>query len=304
MKHKIVVTKDLNFYPDQKERLEKLGEIKYYSDEAESVDVWLDRCKNKEIICTGGFGFKSDNLYKLKNVFISLPFVGFGVLDKDKLKNNNIKISNSPGCNKEAVAEWIIGMLLMYFRKLNKYNRIKEFDKKEFLESGTSLFNKNITILGKGYIGEHLGKICKGFDMKVVFFKRGDNLKDSVKNADIIVNCLSLNKSTQDLLDSDFFNSLKKGSLFVSTSKSQTYDIKELIKAIKNNILIGAIDDTASSDIGDITSKDYKLLLTNQKIFVTPHMAWNSDSERRKANDIMIDNIEAYLNKKQINIVI
>ena len=195
-------------------------------------------------------------------------------------------------------------MLLMYFRKLNKYNRIKEFDKKEFLESGTSLFNKNITILGKGYIGEHLGKICKGFDMKVVFFKRGDNLKDSVKNADIIVNCLSLNKSTQDLLDSDFFNSLKKGSLFVSTSKSQTYDIKELIKAIKNNILIGAIDDTASSDIGDITSKDYKLLLTNQKIFVTPHMAWNSDSERRKANDIMIDNIEAYLNKKQINIVI
>ncbi len=39
------------------------------------------------------------------------------------------------------------------------------------------------------------------------------------------------------------------------------------------------------------------------KIVVTPHIAWNTDAERRKANDMMIDNIEAWINKKPINLI-
>ena len=70
MKKKIVVTKNLSFYPDQLERIKLLWEVILYDKEASSEEEWLSRCQWAEIICSWGFGFKSNQLYKLKNVFI------------------------------------------------------------------------------------------------------------------------------------------------------------------------------------------------------------------------------------------
>lgn len=300
---KIVVTKNLDLYEDQSKRLDGLGDVVYYDDSPETVDEWLERCKDADIICTGIFGLKSEKVYELKDVFISLPYVGVEFLDKERLKERNIIVSNSPGCNKEAVSEWIVGMMLMFFRRLSELNRVTDLPKDEILKITTSLYDKNITILGAGDIGKQLGKICDSLGMKVNFFQKGDNLIDSIKNADVIANCLSTNPSTIGLLDKDFFNSLKKGSLFISSSRSQIYDILALKDALDKGILIGAIDDSASSVVGDVDDVEYKNLLSHPKILVTPHISWNTDVEKRKANDMMIDNVEAYLKGEPINLI-
>jgi len=303
MTPKIIVTKDLKFFEDQIKRLESLGDVTFNNDDPKSTEEWLERCKDADIICTGIFGLKSDKIYELNSVFISLPFVGVEFLDKKKLKENNIIVSNSPGCNKEAVAEWIIGMILMYFRRLSELNKATDLPKKEVLKTATSLYNKTITILGAGNIGKQLARICESFGMKVIFFKRDDDLIESVINSDVIANCLSMNESTTGLLNEKFFSSLKKGSFFVSASRHQIYDVEALKDALDNNILNGAADDAANAEVGDVNDPEYKKLLNHPKILVTPHIAWNTDAERRKANDIMIDNIEAWLNKKPINLI-
>jgi phosphoglycerate dehydrogenase-like enzyme len=300
---KIVVTKNLKFFEDQTERLNSLGEVIYYDNDPKTNEEWFERCKGADIICTGMYGMKSEKVYELENVLISLPYVGVEFLDREKLKERNIIVSNSPGCNKEAVAEWIAGMMLMFFRRLLEFNRVTSLPKDEILKITTSLYDKQITILGNGNIGQQLGKICESFGMKIIFFNKGDDLINSVKNADIIANCLSTNPSTIGLLDKNFFNSLKKGSLFISSSRSQVYDIEALKETLDKEILIGAIDDSASSDVGDVESIEYKNLLSHPKIFVTPHIAWNTDVEKRKANDMMIDNVEAYLKGQPINLI-
>ncbi len=302
MKPKIIFVKDLRLYKDQKRRLESLGDVVYHNESLETNEQWLERCKAANIICSGMFGLKSDKVYELNNVFISLPFVGFEFLDINKLKERNISVSNSPGCNKEDVVEWIVGMLLMHFRQLNTLNRTKDSDVKN-LKASISLLNKNITILGNGHIGNHLKEFCKLFGMHVKMFKRGDDLKESVKNADIIANCLSINSSSKGLLDREFFNSLKKGSFFISIARQLTYDINALKEALDNEILIGAADEAASAAVGDIDDPNYLSLIEHPKILVTPHIAWNTDARLRKANDMMIDNIEAWINKKPINLI-
>lgn len=302
-KKKIVVTKDLKFYEDQKKRLELLGDVTYYDDEPKSPDEWLERCQGADIICTGLLGFTSDRVYTLKDVFISVPVVGVEFLDKKKLKESNIVVSNSPGCNKEAVAEWMMGMMLMHFRRLCLLTRSTDIERKEALSTDKGLFNRTITILGSGNIARQLAKICEVFDMKVSFFKRGDDLLKSVRDADIVANCLSTNESTTGLLDKKFFSSLKPGSFFISISKSQVYDIEALKSALDEDILIGAADDAAAANIGDVKDPEYLKLLNHPKILVTPHIAWNSEIEIRKSNDIMIDNIEAWLKGKPINLI-
>ena len=302
MKPKIVVTKNLQLYDDQKERLESLGDVTYYDVPPHSAEEWLERCNGVDIVCTGIFGLKSDKAYELKNVFISLPFVGVEFLDKQRLKERGIIVANAPGCNKEAVAEWIIAMILMHFRQLHTLTRTTQ-PKEKIINIAPGLWNKNITILGKGNIGVQLGKICEAFGMNVIFFERGDNLTGSVKDADIVANCLSVNETTLGLLDKKFFSSLKKGVFFVSASRHNTYDIEALKESLNNNIVSWVADDAADIEAWDVDDLEYKNLLAHPKILATPHIAWNADSEKRRANDLMIDNIEAWLKKKPINLI-
>ncbi|HEX8763130.1 MAG TPA: hypothetical protein VF733_05230 [Candidatus Saccharimonadales bacterium] len=53
---KIIVTQDLDLFPDQLERLHTLGEVAVYNDLAESYDAWLERVQGFDVICTGKFG--------------------------------------------------------------------------------------------------------------------------------------------------------------------------------------------------------------------------------------------------------
>lgn len=301
---KIVVPRELNFYPDQIKRLESLWDVTYYNTDPESFEEWFDRCKEADIICPWMYGMKSEKVYDLKDVFISLPYVGIDFLDKKKLQERNIVVANSPWCNKEAVVEWIIGMILVYFRSLNTLIWIKDLSKEDVLKSKwVSLFDKNISILWHGHIGTLLWKICESFWMKVNFFLKWDDLIEITKDADIIANCLPLNSETQWLLDRNFFFSLKKWAFFISSSRNEIYDINAMIEAVEKEILIGVADDSASSIAGDTEYSDYKKLINHPKIIVTPHIAWNTDYEKRKSNDIMIDNIEARLNKNPINLI-
>lgn len=303
MKLNIVITKDLKLFPDQIERLSSFGEVVYYNTDSKSEDEWLKRCEGAQIICSWMYGLKSDKVYSLKDVFISLPFVWVDFLDIEKLKERKIQISNAPWCNKEAVVEWIVGMTLYLTRDFKYLIWNRSEDRDRILRSWMSLYWKEVTILWNGHIWRNLAKVYGSLWMYVNIFRRWDDLITKVQSADIVVNCLPLNEETKGLLDKNFFFSLKRGSFFISTSRHEIYDIDAMIEALNSEILNGVADDSASSVAWDTQYPWYKKLLNHPVIVVTPHIAWNTDYEKRKANNIMIDNIEAYLKWARINIV-
>src|SRR3989337_885345 len=117
---KIVVTQNLDLSSDHIKRLKPFGELKIYNDLARSPEEWVKRVQGFDVICTGKFGLRQ-KINDLKNVFISLPFVDVGWVDKDKLKKNKVVVANCPGCNKDAVTEWIVAMMINLLRDLPKY---------------------------------------------------------------------------------------------------------------------------------------------------------------------------------------
>lgn len=302
MQKKIVVTLNMELYPDQVKRLKSLGDATFYDELPKSPEEWLERCQGADIICTGGFGLKQ-KLYEVKNAFFSLPFVGVGWIDKEKIKTNNVVVSYCPGCNKDAVSEWVIAMMLNLCRRLPEFIKAKDLPKGEIPKFTFGLTGKKITILGKGNIGSRVGKICKAFDMDIRYFKRGNNLIGTVKDADIVVNCLSSNPTTWGILNKKFFKSLKKGSYFISPAGDKIHKVDALLKALDNGILVGVADDAGGIRIGDTDDPFYQKLLKHPKVLVTPHIAYQTDVTNRVANDMMIDNIEAYLKGKPINLL-
>jgi len=298
---KIVVTQDLGLNEKERARLNKLGEVKYYDDLPETPEEWLKRCQNADIVCSGKFGLKQ-KYQQLENVFLSLPFVAVHFLDPEKLKEKNIKVSNCPGSNKEAVSEWVIAMILNLLRDLpNWINKLESTNRVPKETKG--LLGKNITILGQGNVGSRVGKICETLGMNITFFDRGDDLILSIKNADVVVNTLGNNKSTKGLLDNNFFNSLKSGVYFITVTSSEIYDAQALLKALDRGILAGVATDCSSIQVGDVYDSFYKQFAEHPKVLATPHIAYNTYVTDRKANKMMIDNIEAYIKGDLINLV-
>lgn len=297
---KIVVTQDLGLNKEERERLNKLGEVKYFEDLPKSPEEWVERCNGAEIICSGKFGL-TQKYQELKNVYFSLPFVMTGFFDLEKLKERKIKVSNCPGCNKEAVSEWIIAMILNLLRDLPNWINKKESDK--IPKETKGLFGKNIVILGSGNIGSRVGKICEELEMDVAYFRKGDNLINSIKDADIVVNTLGYNEGTVGFLNRDFFNSFKKGSYFITVTSSKVYDVEAMINALDSGVLAGVANDCGSIQVGDTYDPFYVRLANHPKILATPHIAYNTDTTDRKASKMMIDNIEAFIKNEPINLI-
>lgn len=297
---KIVVTNPMGFTPEQKARLDKLGDVTYFDDMCSSPDDWLSRCQGFEIVCSWMAGLR-EKYGELKDVFISVPFVGVGTFaDVKVLKDKNITISNSPGCNRHAVSEWITHMLLSTTRRFDTYLKTTTPVNLPFSPNG--LTYKHVTILGNGNIGKKVAKICEALDMKVTIFKRGDDLIKSIKDADIIVDVLSTNSSTKGLLNKTFFDSVKKGSIFISVTTSTIEDFDAMLQALDEGRLSFVAHDIADAKPGDASNELYKKLCQHLNVYTTPHIAGFSDATTKISNDIMIDNVEAWLKGKPINV--
>ena len=299
---KIVVTSNFGFTKDQAQRLNALGKVKFYNDAPRTKEVWLKRVENADVICSESFGL-IDNLYNLKNVFVTYPFVALGKIDMDRLKKNNVVLANSPSCNNDAVAEWAISMMLDLFRQFPKFIKNTDLQKGQLPPVTQSLKFKDVTILGRGNIGLHLGHLCSAFGMNVKFFVRGDDLILATKKADVIINCLSLKDDSINLLNRDFFFSLKKSPYFVTFTKKEIYDSDAMVDALDKGFLSGVADDCGGEDIGDVNNEFYRRALAHDKILVTPHIAWCADISIHNGNKTVIDNVKAWINKAPINVL-
>lgn len=166
------------------------------------------------------------------------------------------------------------------------------------------LAGKKITILGKGNVGKTVGEICKAFEMKVAYFNRSDILTDVVKEADVVVDTLSANPSTVGLLGADFFQSLKKGVVFISVTVDSIVDIEAMLKALESGKIWCLAHDVMNAKLGDASDPIYNKIRNHPNTLVTPHIAGFSDVTTQLGNDLMIDNVEAWLAHKPINVIV
>lgn len=267
-----------------------------------SAEEWLRRVGDADIVCSD-LDHPRNAINQTKNKFYSFPFVMVGWIDKEKIRERNIQVANSPGCNKDAVSEWVVAMTINLLRGFFKLNKLSYAPKNKILDTGIGLTGKKITILGKGNVGGRVGHILESFEVQVEYFEKGDNLIQKTRDALVVINTLSTNDSTIGLLDKNFFESLLEKSYFVSVTSSDIYDTEAMFSALDSGKLAWAAIDYAGMGVGDVDNEYYKKLCAHDKILATPHIAFNTDVSSRVANDMMIDNIEAYLSNKPIHLV-
>jgi phosphoglycerate dehydrogenase-like enzyme len=96
---------------------------------------------------------------------------------------------------------------------------------------------------------------------------------------------------------------LKKALILSPLQILKVCDIEALLEALDNGSLTGAAHDVAALQTGDIDNPFYQRLLKHPKVLVTPHVAYFTDVTVKVRNDMMIENVEAWLKGKPINLI-
>lgn len=295
---KKIITLGINLSDDYKARLERLGEVKYLPSPSSSEEL-LKYTEGVDVLYSNG-AFLLDSLPKLKNIFVVYPYVELGVFNSEELKKNGVLVANAPGGNRDSIIEWVIFMTIALFRKFIPFVRTTENLPVEMQES---LKGKKVLIIGKGSIGSKIAIPCEAFGMEVSFFERGDDLLTKSADVDLVINSLNCNSTSKNLLDEQFFMSLKKGVCYITFVRPYTYSLDGLIKAIDDGIVAGAGIDCDPEKFGDTTNEFYQKCLNNPKILVTPHIAFSTKQAIKNGGEIAIQDIEAFIAGNPQNIL-
>lgn len=269
---------------------------------------------------------------KLK--LITTRSTGFDHIDIEEAKKRKIKVCNVPYYGENTVAEHTFGLILALSRKLClSWERSRKGDFSLGGLRGFDLKGKILGIIGVGHIGQHVARIAKGFEMKVIAFDIKKDLKlakelnftyvDSeklLKTADIISLHAPYNKETHHLINKKNIYLIKKGAYLINTARGGLVETEALIKALGEKILVGAALDVLEEECfikeeRQLLSKEFPkecnlktilqnhLLLQQENVIITPHNAFNSKEALERILETTVLNINSFLKDKSVNLV-
>jgi len=151
--------------------------------------------------------------------------------------------------------------------------------------SGTQLLNKTFGIVGLGRLGKISAKIANGFGMSVIAYDTNKKsvhgvkmvgLEDLARESDFISIHVHLNASTENLINLNIFNKMKKSAIIINTSRGKIINEKDLIIALNANIISGACLDVIDGEW--LTKKELynhplvKYSRTHNNLLLSPHI--------------------------------
>ena len=250
-------------------------------------------------------------LEKVKNLkFIARVGAGMENIDIAKAQELGIKLINSPEGNKDAVAEHVIGMLLVLMNRLFiSSNEVKKGIWLREENRGEEILGKTFGIIGYGNMGKALAKRLSGFGCRTIFYDIKPNLSDEFaaqvslqelqEKADILSLHTPLTEDTLYMIDEEFISKMKKNFYFINTARGKNLKTSALVNALKSGKVKGACLDVleyekTSFENLETKNEDLEYLLNSEKAIITPHIAGWTHESKIKLAQVIVDKILAF----------
>ncbi|MDY5060987.1 D-lactate dehydrogenase [Staphylococcus simulans] len=277
-----------------------------FSNDFLSYDT-LDQLEGFDGVTTMQFGKLEKEAYpKLEAMGIkqvAQRTAGFDMYDLELAKKHGIIISNVPSYSPETIAEYSVAAALNLVRRFPRIEkRVQDYD---FTWDATIMArpvkDMTVAIIGTGRIGALTGNLFAGFGAKIVgydlypndsldFLEYKDTIEEAVKDADIVSLHMPGSADNHHIFNKEMFAKFKDGAILVNAARGAVVDTEALIDAVNEGKLTGAAVDTYEFEMPyftfDFTGKEiedetFKKLIENDRIQLTPHIAFFSDEAVR-----------------------
>ncbi len=247
---------------------------------------------------------------KLK--FINIAFTGVDHVDIAAAKANNIAVSNASGYSTEAVAELTIGMAIAMLRNLPQVeDRLRNLKTKAGLV-GNEIKGKTVGIVGLGKIGTRTAELFNAFGAKILASSRTVHkdvptyvgqvsLDELMKNSDIVCLHCPLNDETRGLINKEKLELMKSSAILINVARGDVVNENDLCDALEKGIIRGACVDVFSIEP---PLSGNEAILKAPNTLLTPHIAFASSESMELRAEIIFDNLDAWLNGEQKNVIV
>lgn len=275
--------------------LKNLGYQIIYQPDATKLSIESLIPEISGLIIRSKFKVESDFFAKAKNLtFIGRAGAGLDLIDLDAAQKNKVTVFSANEGNKDALAEHVIGQLLMLTSKLKKADeevRNGIWDREG--NRGWELDGKTIGIIGYGHMGKAVAKRLKAFGMTILaydkYFPSIDfpaSLSDIFAKADILSLHVPLTNETKGMIDIDFLNQFKKPIILINSARGEILSLKTMLYGLRKGLLDGLILDVLPNEKLSSWTEEETMVFEQIKEFpqtiFSPHVAgWTTESYKK-----------------------
>ncbi|MEE9321729.1 MAG: 2-hydroxyacid dehydrogenase [Granulosicoccus sp.] len=199
--------------------------------------------------------------------FFQIPWTGIDNLDFDLIQKYDVTVCNSHS-SARVVAEHAVALMLASARKIPYHDRLLRAGKWNRVNAGgnavtpfsRNIFGSRVLLLGFGGIGQAIARMLAGFSCRInVVNSTGEKpdldieidtvyptsqLALAVENADWVFVVMPLTETTNNLVDTAVFESMKAECTLINVSRGAIVDESALFAALSTKSIAGAAIDT------------------------------------------------------------
>lgn len=274
----------------------------------------IERAKEADIVIMSKINFDRELMQQLPNLkLIALTATGMNNVDLVAAKELGIEIKNVTGYSQTTVPEHVIGMIFALKHQLIAYHKDQVTSDRwatcgQFYYSDypiTDIRGSTLGIIGKGCIGEEVGRLAKLLGMNIIYAEHqgATSIRDGytpfetvLKESDIITLHCPLTETTQNLINEQTLTLMKPSAYLINTGRGPLIDEAALLKALKENRLGGIALDVLVKEPPAIDDPLMQAAKEMPNILLTPHVAWASDSALTTLCNKVTKNLEDFAN--------
>ncbi len=295
--------------------LEDYGEVVVY--DSTSADEVVERCVDADMVLTNKVVLDASVLQQLPGLhYIGVLATGYNVVDLSVATVRNIVVTNIPAYSTQSVAQMVFAHLLNvvnrveYYAELNRNGKWCECGSFCYLDHPLfELSGKRIGLVGLGNIGMEVARIASAFDMDIVAVtsKTGElpygiksvTMDELFANSDIVSLHCPLTEDTRELVNACRLSTMKSSAILINTGRGGLVNERDLTDALNTDVIAAYCADVLCVEP---PHQDCPLF-TAKNCYLTPHIAWATREARQRLITICIENIQAFLAGKPVNVV-
>jgi len=222
-------------------------------------------------------------------LIIAAHGVGYNNVEISAADEMGILVTNVPGANSDAVAEFTFGLMLTLIRFFPQvWEEMKKGGWRRPDLWGSELREKTLGIIGLGQIGSRVSKLGNAFGMKVLAFDpyiSEKNFRDAgalpaerdevISQADFLTLHTPLTAETRKMIAGRELSLMKPKAFLINTSRGGVVNEEALLAALDGGGISGA-----AIDVFEQEPPAGSVLVRHPRVLTAPHVAGLTNEAR------------------------
>jgi D-3-phosphoglycerate dehydrogenase len=295
-------------------RLQQVARVTVYKEKASSLEELIQRLQGtKAAINIRAYSKFNETVLRACPDLKMIAVLGVGTdnIDLSAASRFGIKVSNTPGYSAVAVAEHAMALMLAAARRITEHEselRAGRWTRLPMIQ----LHGKTLGIIGFGNIGRQVASLAKGMGMRVwawTLHPSPQRAKESgiqfveldqlLSQSDVISVNIRASEKTRGLVSRSALEKVKPSCILVNTARASIVDTQAMIDALRAGKLAAAGLDVFDHE--PLPANDPILSLPN--VVLSPHNSGMTPEAIEKGNEMVVENVIAFLQGRLINLV-